>query len=163
VVQPVVTGGSTLPRSSSDIASTVGGCEDAKVGYGHDVAWWRKSDPKGVVVLGDPLPVPVSTVDGWTLAGTGLSSIRGDSARELATLLHGIELGVDTPWTYLRAAELLDELGWPRIGLTALDAWLSQPAAKEQPDQTRIIQRQREKLHSRLARESVASSLGEST
>jgi hypothetical protein len=141
----------------------VGGCDDGKHGYGLTMAWWRKSDPEGVVVLGDPLPVPISTVDGWTLAGTGLSSVRGDTARELATLLHGIELGVDTPWTYQRAAELLDEVGSPRIALTALDAWLSQPIAKERPDQTRLIQRQRDRLHSRLAKESVSSSLGEST
>lgn len=99
-------------------------------------------------------------MDGWTLRGTALAEIRGDAGWELATHLHGIELGVETSWTYGRAAELLEQAGHPRMALTALDAWLSHPLAKSKPDQTRLIERQRSKLHSRLARASVSDAPG---
>ena len=105
------------------------------------------------MVLGDPLPVPKATVDGWTLDGTPLVHIKGSAGRELATHLHGIELGVETPWTYLRTAELLDECGFPRMSLTAIDAWLSHPHAERKPEETRELERHREKAHQRLARE----------
>lgn len=113
-----------------------------------------------MVVLGDPLPVPTATVDGWTLTGTPLAHVRGDAGRELATHLHGIELGVETPWTYLRTAELLEQCGFPRMALTALDAWLSQPQAKERVEETKGVERHRNRLHDRLARAVNSGSVG---
>lgn len=121
-------------------------------GYGAEMAFWRRNQGDDVVVLGDPLPVPKATVDGWTLAGTPLGHLRGDASRELATHLHGIELGVETPWTYLRTAELLEECGFPRMALTALDAWLSHPLAGARMEETKLLERHRAKLHTRLAR-----------
>lgn len=112
------------------------------------------------MVLGDPLPVPSATVDGWSLSGTVLGGIRGDVGRELATYLHGMALGVDTPWTYLRCAEILEECGHARMSLTALDAWLSHPAAVSTVELTREIGRAREKLRARLARMSLSDATG---
>jgi hypothetical protein len=129
-------------------------------GYGGKVSFWRRENHDSPLILGDPLPVPVSGVDGWTLRGTPLADLRGDAAREIATHLHGIELGVETAWTYGRAAELLEEAGYPRMALTALDAWLSHPAAASRPEETRWIERQRARLHSRLARALVTKSPG---
>lgn len=130
-------------------------------GYGPKVAFWKRTPVDDVVVLGDPLPVPVATVDGWTLTGTPLEHLRGDVARELATHLHGIELGVETAWTYLRTAELLEECGFPKMALTALDAWLSHPYAPARVEETKVLERHREKLHTRLARaESVRGAHG---
>lgn len=60
---------------------------------------------------------------------------------------------METPWTYLRAAELLEQFGYPRMALTALDCWLSHPMAKSKTEQTKALERHRTKLHQRLARE----------
>lgn len=115
--------------------------------------WRRATEKDDHVVLGEPLPIPVATVDGWSLTGTELAGIKGDDARELATLLHGIALGMETPWIYERCAQLLEESGFSRMALTALDAWLSHPLAQERPENTRLIERQRYKLQARLVRE----------
>lgn len=102
------------------------------------------------MLLGDPLPVPHATVDGWSLSGTSLAHIRGTAGRELATHLHGIELAVETPWTYLRAAELLEQVGFAPMALTAIDAWLSHPMAEKKPEETKALQRHRARLQHRL-------------
>lgn len=103
-------------------------------------------------VEGQPLPHPHQDLDGWSLSGTELRDLAGPTAREMAVLLHGIDLHVDTPWTYQRAADMLEGTGHPEMALTALDLWLSHPHAADQPERTREIQRQRVKIKERLAR-----------
>lgn len=105
-----------------------------------------------VDVVGEPLPHPHQDLDGWTLSGTELGELRGPTARELAMLLHGIDLHVDTPWTYQRAADMLESTGHAKMALTALDLWLSHPHAADQPERTREVQRQRLKVQDRIAR-----------
>lgn len=112
---------------------------------------WSKRN-SDVEVHGEPLPHPHQDLDGWTLAGTELRELRGPTAREMAVLLHSIDLHVDTPWTYQRAADMLESEGHPEMALTALDLWLSHPHAADQPERTREIQRQRIKVQERLAR-----------
>ena len=68
--------------------------------------------PVTTAVEAAPIPVPRFSIDGWTLAGDPLAGklAKGD-LRELETLLHGIAVEVDTPYTYERAAILLDRAG----------------------------------------------------
>lgn len=101
---------------------------------------------------GEQLPHPNRDLDGWTLSGTTLSHVHGPDARELAVLLHSIDLKVDTPWTYQRTADMLEHSGHPAMAITALDLWLSHPHAADQPERTREVHRQRAKMQDRLAK-----------
>ena len=112
-----------------------------------------------------PIPVPRFSIDGWTLTGTPLADNlcsrlpRGD-LRELETLLHGIAVEVDTPYTYERAAVLLERAGEPGPAMSVCDAWLANPASKwpEYAQHTRGIDKHRNRLRARLAGRPVAAS-----
>jgi hypothetical protein len=101
-----------------------------------------------------PIPVPRFSIDGWTLAGDPLAGklAKGD-LRELETLLHGIAVDVDTPYTYERASILLDRAGDVGPALSVCEAWLAHPAAKwpEYLHHTRAIDKRRTRLRARLA------------
>jgi hypothetical protein len=107
-----------------------------------------------------PIPVPRFSIDGWTLAGDPLAGklSKGD-LRELETLLHGIAVEVDTPYTYERAAILLDRAGDTGPALSVCAAWLALPAAKwpEYIHHTRAIEKRGARLRSRIAGRSPAS------
>lgn len=98
--------------------------------------------------------VPRASVDGWTLEGTPLATTvpRGQQ-RELSTLLHGVAIGVDTPWTYERAVELLETAGQPAQAYAVCHAWLGRPAAAQPANAhaTRNLTRARDRLRARLA------------
>jgi hypothetical protein len=104
-----------------------------------------------------PIPVPRFSIDGWTLTGvpdaTGLTThlSRGD-LRELETLLHGIAVQADTPYTYEHAAVLLERGGEPGPALSACEAWLAHSAAgwPEYVHHTRAIEKRRARLRSRV-------------
>jgi hypothetical protein len=104
-------------------------------------------------VEASPIPVPRFSIDGWTLAGDPLAGklAKGD-LRELETLLHGIAVEVDTPYTYERAAILLDRAGDLGPALSVCEAWLALPAAKwpEYLHHTRAIDKRRTRLRARL-------------
>lgn len=99
-----------------------------------------------------PIPVPRPTIDGWTLAGTPLAGkLPKPELRELETLLHGIAVQADTPYTYERAAVLLERAGESGQALWVCEAWLDQTAAKwpEYVHHTRAIEKRRNRLRLR--------------
>src|SRR4249919_1869503 len=110
-----------------------------------------------VVIEPAPIPVPRFSIDGWTFAGTPdlarLSGLPASDLRELETLLHGVAVEVDTPYTYERAAILLDRAGDTGPALSVCEAWLALPAAKwpEYLHHTRAIDKRRAWLRSRLS------------
>jgi hypothetical protein len=110
--------------------------------------------PVTTTVEAAPIPVPRFSIDGWTLAGDPLAGklAKGD-LRELETLLHGIAVDVDTPYTYERASILLDRAGDVGPALSVCEAWLTHPAAKwpEYLHHTRAIDKRRTRLRARLA------------
>lgn len=59
----------------------------------------------GAPVPAEPLVAPRASIDGWTLAGTALDAtalagrLSRDQQRELSTLLHGVDVALDTPYT----------------------------------------------------------------
>jgi hypothetical protein len=104
------------------------------------------------------IPVPRFSIDGWTLSGTPLAAklaarLSRLDLRELETLLHGVAVEVDTPYTYERAAGLLERADEPGPALSVCEAWLGHPAAKwpEYTAHTRAIERHRSRLRTRLA------------
>ena len=115
-----------------------------------------------VVIEPAEIPVPRFSIDGWTLAGTPLAAkmsakaFRGD-LRELETLLHGVAVEADSPYTYERAAELLERCDEAGPALSVCEAWLAHPASKwpEHVHSTRAIDRHRARLRSRLSARQV--------
>lgn len=108
-----------------------------------------------------PIPVPRFSIDGWTLAGDPLTTkLAKPDLRELETLLHGIAVEVDTPYTYERAAVLLERAGDAGPALSVCEAWLGLPAAKwpEYVHHTRAIEKRRTRLRGRLAASAAATS-----
>lgn len=108
-----------------------------------------------------PIPVPRATIDGWTLEGVPLAArLAKTDLRELETLLHGIDVGVDTPYTYERAAVLLERADEPGTALSVCEAWLALAAARwpEYAGHTRAMERRRIRLRSRLAASAQAVS-----
>ena len=110
------------------------------------------------VIDPSPIPVPRFSIDGWTLAGVpnfdGLSAnLPRPDLRELETLLHGVAVEVDTPYTYERAATLLERGHEPGPALSVCEAWLVHPAASwpEYAQHTRVIDKHRARLRYRLA------------
>ena len=107
-----------------------------------------------VPVPPETLVLPRATIDGWTLEGTPLASRlpRGEQ-RELCTLLHGVAVEVDTPYTYARAMELLEALGELGQAHAVGTRWLAGSAAGrvDGAHQTRAIARQTERLRVRLS------------
>ena len=112
---------------------------------------------RDAVIEPAPIPVPRFSIDGWTLAGhpAGRQAVRACRAdlRELETLLHGVAVEVDTPYTYERAAVLLERAGEPGPALSVCEAWLAQPAARwpEYAQHTRAIEKHRARLRTRLS------------
>jgi hypothetical protein len=111
------------------------------------------------------IPVPRFSIDGWTLTGTPLADklsarLPRSDLRELETLLHGIAVEVDTPYTYERAAVLLERSGEPGPALSVCEAWLAHPAARwpEYAQHTRGVERHRARLRTRLSSRPVATS-----
>ena len=105
-----------------------------------------------------PIPVPRFSIDGWTLSGVPLAAgltkrLTAPDLRELETLLHGIAVQADTPYTYERAAVLLERGGEPGPALSVCEAWLSHVAAAvpEHVHQTKAVEKRRARLHQRLA------------
>jgi hypothetical protein len=113
-----------------------------------------RSRPAPVEVDVEPLVEPRATIDGWTLEGTRLAgSVPRRMQRELCTLLHGIAVRAETPYTYLRAAELLERSGEHTQAFAVCEAWLALPASNSASvaHDTRVVVRLRERLRSRLA------------
>ena len=105
-----------------------------------------------------PIPVPRFSIDGWTLSGTPsadrlASNLPRQDLRELETLLHGVAVEVDTPYTYERAAQLLERAGELGPALSVCDAWASLPSARwpEYVHHTRAIDKRGTRLRARLA------------
>jgi hypothetical protein len=101
------------------------------------------------------LPAPVATVDGWTLEDDHLTTrLPRSDLRELATLLHYVNIHVETPWTYERAGELLEQAGDMGGALAVYQEWLAMPVARRPAlsAQTRTLERRRERLREYLAR-----------
>jgi hypothetical protein len=116
--------------------------------------------PVSAVIEAAPIPVPSFSIDGWTLAGDPLAGklAKGD-LRELETLLHGIAVEVDTPYTYERASILLDRAGDIGPALSVCEAWLALPAAKwpEYVHHTRAIDKRRGRLRARIVGRSASA------
>lgn len=108
------------------------------------------------------IPVPRFSIDGWTLAGTPLAakmsatSLRGD-LRELETLLHGVAVEADTPYTYERAAVILERCDEAGPALSVCEAWLARPVSTwpEHVHHTRAIDKHRARLRARLSARQV--------
>lgn len=110
------------------------------------------------------IPVPRFSIDGWTLSGTPLAAklsahLPRPELRELETLLHGIAVEADTPYTYDRAAVLLERADEPGPALSVCEAWLAHPASKwpEYLHHTRAIDKHRARLRIRLGTRRVAA------
>jgi hypothetical protein len=123
----------------------------------------RRAEP--VQIVPAAIPVPRFSIDGWTLTGTPLadkltSRLPRPDLRELETLLHGIAVEVDTPYTYERAAVLLERSDEPGPALSVCEAWLAHPASKwpEYAQHTRSVELHRARLRSRLASRPLAAS-----
>lgn len=113
------------------------------------------------------IPVPRATIDGWTLSATPLAAVMAahlprQDVRELETLLHGIAVEADTPYTYDRAAALLERCDEAAVALAVCDAWLAHPASAwpEHVHHTRAIARHGTRLRGRVARQPVAVPTG---
>lgn len=101
------------------------------------------------------LPAPVSTVDGWTLEDNHLATkLPRSELRELATLLHYVNIHVETPWTYERAGELLEQAGDAGGALAVYQEWLTMPVARRPAlsAQTRTLERRLQRLRDAYAR-----------
>jgi hypothetical protein len=110
------------------------------------------------------IPVPRFSIDGWTLSGTPLatklaSHLPRTDLRELETLLHGVAVEADTPYTYERAAVLLERSDEPGPALSVCEAWLHHPASKwpEYVHHTKAIEKHRARLRMRLSAQVAAT------
>ncbi len=124
---------------------------------------FRRRDSDAIIEPA-PIPVPRSSIDGWTLTGVPdvdrlQMHLPRPDLRELETLLHGVAVEVDTPYTYERAATLLERGQEPGPALSVCEAWLAHPAASwpEYTQHTRVIDRHRSRLRSRLSGTVVAT------
>jgi hypothetical protein len=119
--------------------------------------------PEIGIINPSPIPVPRFSIDGWTFSGTpaaaALSTLPSQDLRELETLLHGVAVEADTPYTYERAASLLERAGEPGPALSVCEAWLAHPAAQwpEYVQQTRALDKHRARLRSRLSSSAVVA------
>ena len=125
------------------------------------MAFFRRRET-AVVIEPSAIPVPRFSIDGWTLSGTPLGAklagkLRPPELRELETLLHGVAVEVDTPYTYERAAVLLERSDEPGPALSVCEAWLAHPASKwpEYVHHTRAVDKHRFRLRSRLSERQV--------
>jgi hypothetical protein len=102
------------------------------------------------------LVLPRASIDGWTLAGTAIGArLSPADRRELETLLHAVAVHSDSPWTYERAAALLEKAGEPGQALAVLDLWPTRPAATwpSHAHATRGIDKRRARLRLRSGAE----------
>ena len=113
------------------------------------------------------IPVPRFSIDGWTLAGTPLApklvgKLNRQDLRELETLLHGIAVEADTPYTYERAAVLLERCDEPGPALSVCEAWLAHPASKwpEYVHFTKAIDKHRARLRGKLSARPLDAAAG---
>ena len=105
------------------------------------------------------LVLPRATIDGWTLAGTPIAArLSPADRRELETLLHAVGVHSDSPWTYDRAAVLLEKAGEPGQATAVLDEWMQRPAATwpAHAHATRAIDKRRARLRLRNGGTAVA-------
>jgi hypothetical protein len=120
----------------------------------------RRRRPE-VEVAHVPIPVPRATIDGWTLEGAPVAArLAKPDLRELETLLHGIDVGADTPYTYERASVLLERAGELGPALAVCEAWRALPASRwpEYAGHSKALERRRGRLHGRLAASAQAAS-----
>ncbi len=109
-----------------------------------------------VVLEPAAIPVPRFSIDGWTFTGTPdlaqLAGLPASDLRELETLLHGVAVETDTPYTYERAAVLLERAGEHGAALSVCEAWLAHPASRwpEYVAHTRGLDKHRARLRARL-------------
>jgi hypothetical protein len=70
--------------------------------------------------------------------------------RELTALLHCLSLNVSTPWTYERAAEMLEANGQLAQALAACEAWFALPedVRQDHASQNRMLNRRQQRLRS---------------
>ncbi|WTW97225.1 hypothetical protein OG216_29450 [Streptomycetaceae bacterium NBC_01309] len=104
-------------------------------------------------VPGPAVLAPRRSLDGWTLEGTPLAfRFAREELRELATLMHGVSAGMETPYTYDRASDLLEKGGERPQALAVLDAYFMLPAHIRDANQseTRTLGRRRHRLRKRL-------------
>lgn len=104
-------------------------------------------------VPGPAVLTPRRSLDGWTLEDTPLSRRFGrEELRELATLMHGVSAGMETAWTYERAADMLEEAGERPQALAVLDAYFLLPHHIRQANSStsRTLARRRHRLRKRL-------------
>lgn len=125
------------------------------------MALFRRRETSAVIEPAD-IPVPRFSIDGWTLTGTPLGAklstrLPRPDLRELETLLHGVAVEADTPYTYERAAVLLERSDEPGPALSVCEAWLAHPASKwpEYVHYTRAIDKHRFRLRARLSNRQV--------
>ena len=101
-----------------------------------------------------PLVEPRATIDGWSLDDTPLAdAVPRSERRELSTLLHGVAVRAETPWTYTRAIEMLEDAGEHAQAYAVCLAWLEHPESRrpETAQLTRTVTRHRDRLRARLA------------
>lgn len=110
------------------------------------------------------IPVPRPSIDGWTLSGTPIGAVLAahlprHDVRELETLLHGVAVAAETPYTYDRAAVLLERCGELGPALAVCEAWLAHPASAwpEYVHHTRAIEKHRIRLRTQLTSRPVKS------
>ena len=127
----------------------------------------RRATPLDIVPA--DIPVPRFSIDGWTLTGTPLAAkllakLSRDDLRELEILLHEVAVEADTPYTYERAARLLERSEEPGPALSVCEAWLAHPAARwpEYSAATRGIEKRRARLRTRLGTRPASPTVGES-
>lgn len=104
-------------------------------------------------VPGPEVFAPRVGLDGWTLEGTPLAArFAREDLRELATLLHGVCAGMDTAYTYDRAADMLERAGERPQALAVLDAYFALPDRVHEANAgvTRNLARRRQRLRKRL-------------
>ena len=113
--------------------------------------------PATAVIDPAPIPVPRFSIDGWTFSGTPdadrLAGLPRSELRELETLLHGVAVEVDTPYTYERAAVLLERAKEHGPALSVCEAWLAHPASRwpEYLHHTRALDKHRMRLRTRIS------------
>ncbi len=112
--------------------------------------------------MAEPAPVavpdvitPTYSLDGWTLESTRLGGrLPEETEGELATLLHYVRVGVRTPWTYERAAEVLEELREPAQALAICERYfrLCDTSSDSRGNgSARTLERRRNRLREALA------------
>ena len=105
---------------------------------------------RATYALIDPAPIPVPALQHRRLdlrrhprRGRARGRSRARTCASLETLLHGVAVEVDTPYTYERAAVLLERAGEHGPALSVCEAWLAHPAAHwpEYPQHTRAMEK----------------------